>query len=113
VLVAQEHVLCDRKVGDEIELLVDGGDAAGDRGARIADWQRLALKADLASSRLDQSGHALDQGRLAGPVLPDKAVDLAAVDPQVDAAEGADARIVLDQPADLQQRTADFAHPRP
>jgi hypothetical protein len=66
-----------------------------DRCVRVPDRQRLAFEPNLAGGRLDQSGHALDERRLAGAVLADQAMHLAAVDRQVYAVEGTDARIVL------------------
>ena len=109
-LVAEEHVQRHRQVRDQVQLLVDGGDAAGDRGSGVADRERLALEPDLAGGGLDQPGDALDERRLAGAVLADQTVHLAAGHGQVDAIEGAHARVVLDQPADLEQRTVGFTH---
>jgi hypothetical protein len=108
--VAQKHVLCDRQVRDQVELLVDGGDAAGDRRVRIPDRQRRAFEQNLASGRLNQPRDALDECRFAGTVLADETVHLAAGHAQVNATKGAYAGIVLNQPADLQQRAPRFAH---
>ena len=103
--------LRDRQVRDQVELLVDGGDAAGDRRVRIPDRQRLAFEPNLAGSRLNQPGNALDQRRLAGTILANEAMHLTAGHRQVDAAQGTHARIVLDQPTNLQQRAGSVAHP--
>ena len=111
VFVAQKHVLRDRQVRNQVELLVDGGDAAGDRRVRIPDRQRLAFEPNLASGRLNQPGNALDERRLAGTVLANEAMHLAAGHRQVDAAQGTHARIVLDQPTNLQQGTGSVGHP--
>ena len=108
--VAQEHVQGDRQMRDQVELLIDGGDAPTDRGVGVADRERLAFEPHLTRGRLDQPGDALDERGLAGAVLADQAVHLAAGHGQIDPIEGAHARVVLDQPADLQQRTAGFAH---
>jgi hypothetical protein len=104
VLVAQKNVERDGEVRDQVELLVDGGDAAGDRRVRIPDGQRLAFEPNLASSRLNQSGYALDEGRLAGAILTNEAMHLATGESEVDPTQGTHARVLLDQPANLQQR---------
>src|SRR4029453_7157093 len=64
--VAQKHVLCDRQGRDQVELLVDGGDAAGDRRVRIPDRQRRAFEQNLASGGLNQPRDALDECRFSG-----------------------------------------------
>jgi hypothetical protein len=68
------------------------------------------LEPNLAGRRLDEPGNALDQRRFARAILTDQTVHLAAGDRQVDAAESTDARIILYQAADLQQRTTRFVH---
>src|SRR5215203_1355251 len=95
----------------EVELLVDGGDAAGDRRVRVPDRQGLAFKAHVAGRRLNQPGNTLDEGRLAGAILADQAMHLASCHREVDAVQRTHTWIVLDQPANLQQRTGSVAHP--
>ena len=108
-LVAQEQVVGDGQVVDQVELLVDGGDAAGQGRGRIAGRQGSTVDGDLAGGRGDQAGDALDERRLAGAVLADQAVDLPGGDREVDAVEGADAGVVLDQAPHRQQRAAALA----
>ena len=101
-LVAEEDALGDRQVVDQVELLVDRPHAARQRAGRVALRERLAGEADLARGRLDHAGHALDEGRLAGAVGPEQAVDLARQDVEVHARERRDAGVLLDEPADLE-----------
>ena len=54
--------------------------------------------------RLDGTGDALDQGGLAGAVRADDAVHLAGQHVEIDAAQRADARVLLHQAADLEDR---------
>lgn len=90
--VAEEDVLGDREVLDEVEFLVDGGDAQAHGGDRRLEPDLFAAPGDLAVVGLVGSGEHLDQGGLAGAVLAEEAVDLAGLDLQVDAVQGADAR---------------------
>jgi hypothetical protein len=103
-LVAEEDALRHGQVLDEVELLVDRGDAARERSARLALRQRLAVDPDLALRRRDRAGHALDQRRLARAVGPEHAVDLARPHVEVDAVQGAHARVLLGDAADLEHR---------
>ena len=48
LLVPEEDVLGDAQPGDEVELLVDRGDAQRDRGVRRAEGDGLAAPLDLA-----------------------------------------------------------------
>jgi hypothetical protein len=73
-------------VRDQVELLVDGRDAASDRGVQIPDRQRLAVEPNLPSGWLNQPGNTLDERRLAGTVLADEAMHLTAGHRQADAA---------------------------
>ena len=109
-LVAEEDRLGDGQVLDEVELLVDRRDAARQRAGRVAGRQRLAREEDLAGGRLDGTGDALDQRRLAGAVGAEQAVDLAGPDVEVDALQRLDAGVLLDEVRDLEDRGA-LAHP--
>src|SRR4029078_2932095 len=64
--------------------------------------QWFAVEPDLARRRCDHTGDALDQGRLAGAVRADQAVDLARLHVEIDTAQGAHAGILLGQSADLE-----------
>ena len=89
--VAEEDVLGDGELGEEQELLVDGGDAALDRVAR-GDGGELALAdADAAAVGGVHAGDDLDERRLAGAVLAEERVHLAGEDVEVDVLEDADA----------------------
>ena len=103
-LVAEEDVVGDPEVGDQVELLVDRGDAAADGRRRVAAGERLAVEQDLAVGRVDGAGDALDQRGLAGAVGADDAVHLAGPHVEVDAVEGAHAGVLLGQAPDLEER---------
>src|SRR5207244_3578336 len=65
------------------------------RAARRRDLDPLAVELDLAGGRLVVAGEDLQQRRLAGAVLAEQPVDLAALDGQVDAVQGERAREAL------------------
>ena len=73
---ANEHVLGDRHVGSEGELLVDRDDAGalGVVGRRKSD--RLPEQLDFAGIGALRAGQNLQQRRLAGAILAEKRVDL-------------------------------------
>lgn len=87
--MAEEDVLGDREALDQVEFLVDGGDAEAHGGDRRLQRDRRAAPGDLAVVGLVGSGEHLDEGRLAGAVLPEQTVDLTGLDLQVHAVEGA------------------------
>ena len=103
-LVAQEDVLGDGQVLDEVELLVDRRHPAVERAAGVALGKRCAADQDLARARLDGPGDALDQSRLAGAVRADHAVHLALAHVEVDSLERLDPGVLLRQPAHLEHR---------
>ncbi len=103
-LVAEEDRLVDAQVLDEVELLVDRRDAARERLGRLTGGQRLAVDEHLARRRLDHARDALDERRLAGAVRAEQAVDLAGAHVEVDAVERLRSRVVLREPADLEDR---------
>ena len=108
-LPAHEHVLGDREVRHQVQLLVDHADAEVERGPRVGDLDRLALEADLAAIGLVDAGQDLHEGRLAGAVLTDERVDLprSQLEGRID--ERADAREFLGDPGHLDER---FVHRR-
>ena len=77
-LAVEIHVLPDRQVLDQREVLVDGFDAEAARVDRRADPDRFAVEADRAGIRLLHAGDAADQRRLAGAVVANDRGDLAA-----------------------------------
>ena len=78
VTVADEDVFGDRQVREDHRLLVDGSDAEALRILRGGDADRRAVDEDLAAVLALDAGHDLDQGRLAGAILAQQRVDLAA-----------------------------------
>ena len=103
-LVAEEDVLGDAEVGDEVELLVDRGDPEVHRGLRRRQRDRLALPQDLALVGLVARGEDLDQGRLAGAVLAEQAVHLPRAHLELDPSEREHSGEPLDDAAHGEQR---------
>src|ERR1700722_9929090 len=62
---------------------MDDGDAAGGGRARPAEFQRRLMQDDLSSVGLVDAGRDVDERALAGAVLTDERVDLAAVQPEI------------------------------
>ena len=88
VLPAQDQVLGHGEHLDEHEVLMHHADAGGDRLLGVAADMLDAVDDDRALVRRKQPVEHVHQGRLAGPVLPQQAVDLAGHDVQVDAVIG-------------------------
>ena len=74
---AENDVLCHREDGYEHEVLVDHADAPPDGFPGVGEAYRLAVDADLAGVGMQQAEQDVHERRLAGAVLPEKAVDLA------------------------------------
>src|SRR3984957_2579506 len=73
---ANEHVLGDRHVGGEGELLIDGDDSSALGVVRRRKSDRLPEQLDFARIGALRAGENLKQRRLAGPVLAQERVDL-------------------------------------
>ena len=86
--IAEQHVLCDRQVRRERQLLVDHRDAAVRRlaRARAARYGSPSSRISPASDRYAPGQH-LHQRALAGAVLADQRVHLARAHVEVDAAQ--------------------------
>ncbi len=86
-VAADEDVLQDGHVGEESDVLEGAGDAGlGDEVG--LGGQDGALVADLAFGGDVEAGEAVEEGGLAGAVGADETDDLAAVDGEVDVADG-------------------------
>ncbi len=70
-----EEVLRDREIEEEVQLLMDEGDAARGRGGGIARGVRLAAPEHPARGRLDHTAGHVHERRLPRPVLADEAED--------------------------------------
>src|SRR5215208_2062305 len=95
-LAVQEHVVEDRELVDEGEVLVDGLDA---QGARLGDGSEVDLfsfEQDPALVRAMEAGDGLEQGALARPVVPDKSEHFPFPDVQINAFEDRHRTEVLD-----------------
>ena len=104
LLPAEEHVLDDVEVVAQGQVLVDGLDPEGGRVPRALELDGPALPQDLAAVGLVDARDALDEHRLAGPVVADQGRDLARGHVEGDVGEGLDGPEVLLQPLQLEQR---------
>ena len=91
-LGTEQQVLQDRERLDQHEMLVDHADARPDRVLRALDGSLLAVDQDGAAVGLVEAVEDVHQGRLAGAVLADDAVDRPRRHDQVDVAVGVDQR---------------------
>ena len=103
-LAAEKHVLGDRKIRGEHDLLVHQHDAAPLGVDRSAQRQRRAVESERAARRVQVTADDLHQGRLAGAVFADDRMDLAGVEGEADVGEHFDRAERLRQAACLQQR---------
>ena len=87
-------------------MLVDHADAERRRRLRVGDPPHLAVDLDLAAVGRDEPDQDLHQRRLAGAVLAEDAVDLAAVEVEVDAVAGDDVAVALGDPCGWRRRDA-------
>ena len=112
-LPAEGQVFRHRHRRYEIDFLIDRSDAERTRLPRSADLDRVAVEANLAPVPAQGAGHDLDQRRLAGAVLAHQRVDLAGIDPEIDALERPNARKGLGDADHFNSRRGGFAHPAP
>ncbi|MGX1250661.1 hypothetical protein RKD48_003172 [Streptomyces ambofaciens] len=101
LLAAEDHVLQDREVVGEHEVLVDHADAAHDGVGGRGEGHLLAVDRDGALVRLLHAVEDLHQGRLAGAVLADEGVDGALADGEVDVVVGHDSGEALGDPGEF------------
>ncbi|GAB3705576.1 hypothetical protein GCM10028793_36530 [Nocardiopsis oceani] len=92
-----------RHVGDEVELLVDGGDALAFGVLGVPDDGLPSLDEDAPPVGQVRAGEDLDERALSGPVLTQQDVDLAAAQVEVDVVERDHAREGLAYALDAQQ----------
>ena len=90
-LVAEHHVLADRQVRAEVDLLVHDGDAGRLSIGRAVEPAVLTIDHDLAGIDRVHAGECLDQRRLPGAVLAHERMDLAREELEIDVVECLDA----------------------
>ena len=101
-LLAQEQVLRHRHRRDQAGFLEHHRDALVARFQRRAQLHRPAFHQHLARAQRHHAGHHLGQRRLAGAVLAEQRVDLAAAQREVDRLDGGYARVFLGGLAQLE-----------
>ena len=107
-LPAQKQVFCNRKIGQEIDLLIDGGDTELHRLLGIARHDFHAIKHHRSGVALDNPGDCLDQRRLAGAVLTQQSVNLAGMQRQIHAIKNTLSQEALGQACDFEQGASKF-----
>jgi hypothetical protein len=100
-LAPEEDVLCDSEMRDEVELLVDGGDARVQGVSRRARVIGLAEAAHRTGVGTVGAGENLHQRGLARAVLTDERVDFPGAKSEVDVRQSLDAGEVLRKTGDL------------
>ena len=105
-LAPEKDVLGDGPFGQQVELLVDDGDALLLRLAGVPEAYRLPVEQYLPRVRRVGPGEHLHQRGLAGPVLPDDRVDLTGPALQIHPVEHPHADEALLDAPHLQQRRA-------
>ena len=103
-LAADIDVGGDVEIVEEVEFLVDEGDAGLHRAADAEAAIGHAIDLDGAAVGLDHAAEDLHQGGFAGAVLADHADDLAGADIEAEIGKGDDARVGLAQPGQLEER---------
>ena len=112
---AEQQVLQHRERLDQHEVLVDHADAGRDRVLGALDPAFPAGDADAAAIGLIEAVEDVHQGRFAGAILADDAVNRAGRDTQVDALVGVDRPEMLVDADQLDRRrpvVRRFLHPR-
>ncbi len=92
---SEQHVLGDRQRLEQREMLEHHADAERPRCRRRIDPHRRTVPSDLAGIGLDGAERDPHQGRLAGAVLADEAVDLARHHRERDGVVGQHRRVAL------------------
>ena len=108
-LAAEEQIGRHVEARNEVELLEDGGDAGRLRGARVDEPRSLAVDQHVPGVGLDHARENVHQGRLAGPVLAEQRMDLAAVEIEVDPRSAWTPPKCLTTPLHGEQRRRDFS----
>jgi hypothetical protein len=86
-------------------FLIDHRDPVPSRKRGTSDLDAIACEANFARRRRYHAGQDLDQRRLAGPVLSDDRVDLAAAKLEIDILQRGNAPIFLGDLSHFQKRS--------
>jgi hypothetical protein len=89
-LAPQGQVLGHRQRRDQVDFLIDRTDPPGAGGRRTVEINGMPVDADVAGILAQGTGHDLDEGRFAGTVLAEEAMNLTGVQADIDGLEGTD-----------------------
>src|SRR5262249_28856466 len=101
---ADEDVLFDRQVGEEVELLIDDADPETLRLVRGGQRDRLTVQHDLPLVRRVDTGEDFHEGRLARPVFADERHTFTGIDLEADRLQCLDTGEMLADPVHAQER---------
>ncbi len=107
-LPAKEQVFGNREIGQEIDLLIDSGDAELHCLLGVARHDFHAIDPDRPAIALNNPGDGLDQGRFAGAVLTQQGMNLAGIQRQVHSIKNALSQEALGQARDFEQGASLF-----
>jgi hypothetical protein len=102
--LAEEDVLGGGEAGNEVEFLIDDRDASPAGVLRRSKASYVAVDDDAAGFGAIGAAEDSREGAFAGPVLAEQGEHLAALEGQVDAAQGPHARKGPDDAAHLEER---------
>ncbi len=93
--MAQEKILGHRKFRDQVQFLIDDGDAGVEGRGGIAEIDGASRDADRAGGRRVRAGEGFEQRGFAGAVFAQQRVDGTFADAEGNRIERAHARIIL------------------
>ena len=82
-IAAKVDILRDRQIREELELLMDHGDAVLERGDRRGDMDSFAVSQDLAAVHRQSAGQDVHQRGFTGAILADECMNLALLQAEV------------------------------
>ena len=103
-LAAEKQILRHRNIRQQVDLLIDGGDACIERGLGRARGDIDAVEANNSTIACEYAGDHLDQGGFAGAVLPEQRVNFAGAEGEIDILQRAQRAKTLAEPAHLKKR---------
>ena len=108
-LAPEQDVVLDGELGQEVVFLVNDADPHPGGLQGISDFHGFSVEEDLTRVGAVAAGKDLDQGRLAGPVLPGQGVHFPFRQPDADVIEGHHPGEALGDVPQLQDHGADRA----
>src|SRR5207302_2554433 len=108
-----DDIFLDREARPEAEALQRPGDAQSRQAVGRRTEKRFTTVIDAAGVGTDEAADGVEEGRLAGPIGPDDAVDLTGLDPQRHLVERDNATETHHQAGNLEGRGGWRRHVQP